>query len=64
MTITMPAHVTAATLDALTHCLEAYVAKRWASTRWADGIALEGLRLVARHLERRTRRSAAHPAPR
>lgn len=51
MTRTMPPHVTAATgFDALTHCLEAYVAK--GDHPMADGIALEGLRLAARHLER------------
>jgi 4-hydroxybutyrate dehydrogenase len=51
MTRTMPAHVTAATgYDALTHCLEAYVSK--GEHPMADGIALEGLRLVAKHLER------------
>jgi alcohol dehydrogenase class IV len=53
MTKSMPAHVTAATgFDALTHCLEAYVAK--GDHPMADGIALEGLRLVAAHLERAT----------
>lgn len=53
MTRTMPSHVTAATgFDALTHCLEAYVAK--GDHPMADGIALEGLRLVAAHLERAT----------
>lgn len=53
MTRTMPAHVTAATgFDALTHCLEAYVAK--GDHPMADGIALEGLRLVAAHLTRAT----------
>lgn len=51
MTHTMPAHVTAATgYDALTHCLEAFVSK--GEHPMADGIALEGLRLVAKHLER------------
>lgn len=51
MTKTMPPFVTAATgFDALTHCLEAYVAK--GDHPMADGIALEGIRLCARHLER------------
>jgi alcohol dehydrogenase class IV len=51
MTRTMPPHVTAATgFDALTHCLEAYVAK--GDHPMADGIAIEGLRLCAEHLER------------
>ncbi len=49
MTRTMPPHVTAATgFDALTHCLEAYVAL--GDHPMADGIALEGLRLCAAHL--------------
>lgn len=47
----LPAFMTAATgFDALTHCLEAYVSK--GDHPMADGIALEGLRLVAKHLER------------
>jgi 4-hydroxybutyrate dehydrogenase len=51
MTRTMPPHITAATgFDALTHCLEAYVAK--GDHPMADGIALEGLRLCAAHLAR------------
>jgi 4-hydroxybutyrate dehydrogenase len=51
MTRTMPAHVTAATgFDALTHCIEAFVAK--GDHPMADGIALEGIRLCAAHLER------------
>jgi 4-hydroxybutyrate dehydrogenase len=53
MTRSMPAQITAATgFDALTHCLEAYVAK--GDHPMADGIALEGIRLVAAHLERAT----------
>jgi 4-hydroxybutyrate dehydrogenase len=53
MTRTMPAHVTAATgFDALTHCIEAYVAK--GDHPMADGIALEGIRLCARFLEQAT----------
>jgi alcohol dehydrogenase class IV len=51
MTRSMPAFLTAATgFDALTHCLEAYVAK--GDHPMADGIALEGIRLAAAHLER------------
>ena len=51
MTRTMPPHITAATgFDALTHCLEAYVAK--GDHPMADGIAMEGLRLIAANLER------------
>ncbi len=51
LTRSMPPFVTAATgFDALTHCLEAYVAK--GDHPMADGIALEGLKLCARHLAR------------
>jgi alcohol dehydrogenase class IV len=51
MTRTMPAHVTAATgFDALTHCVEAYVAR--GDHPMADGIALEGIKLCAANLER------------
>lgn len=51
MTRTMPAGVTASTgFDALTHCIEAYVSK--GDHPMADGIALEGIRLVQKHLER------------
>lgn len=53
----LPPFLTAATgFDALTHCLEAYVAK--GDHPMADGIALEGLRLTARHLERATAHGA------
>lgn len=51
LTLDLPAHVTAATgMDALTHCVEAYLAKDYHPI--CDGIALEGLRLVAQHLVR------------
>ncbi|MDI1444752.1 iron-containing alcohol dehydrogenase [Polyangium sp. 6x1] len=51
LTRSMPAFLTAATgIDALTHCLEAYVAK--GDHPMADGIALEGIRHVGRYLER------------
>jgi alcohol dehydrogenase class IV len=57
LTLTMPARTTAATgFDALTHCLEAYVAK--GDHPLADSIALGGLRLVQEHLER----AVAHPS--
>lgn len=47
----LPPFLTAATgFDALTHCLEAYVAK--GDHPMADGIALEGIRIVAACLER------------
>ncbi len=51
LTESMPARTTAATgFDALTHCLEAYVAK--GDHPMADAIALGGLRLVAENLVR------------
>ena len=56
LTKSMPARVTAATgFDALTHCLEAYVAV--GDHPLADAIAFGGLRLCARHL----RRAVSHP---
>jgi len=46
LTLDLPAKVTAATgMDALTHCIEAYLAKAYHPI--CDGIALEGLRLGA-----------------
>jgi len=49
LTLGLPAGVTAATgVDALSHNVEAYVAK--GSHPMADGIALEGIRLVAKNL--------------
>src|SRR4029079_18100854 len=49
LTLALPPKVTAATgLDALTHCVEASLAKDWPPT--CDGIALEGLRLAGRPL--------------
>jgi alcohol dehydrogenase class IV len=51
LTLTVPPGVTAATgLDALTHCLEAF-ANRFAHPA-VDVYALEGIRLIAAHLER------------
>jgi alcohol dehydrogenase class IV len=45
----LPPHITAATgMDALTHCVEAYLAQGYHPM--CDGIALEGVRLVASHL--------------
>lgn len=47
----LPAHLTAATgMDALTHNVEAYLARGYHPL--ADGIALEGIRLVRKYLER------------
>lgn len=49
LTVGLPAHVTAATgMDALSHCLEAYCAPGFHPM--ADGIALEGMRLVQENL--------------
>lgn len=51
LTVGMPPHVTAATgLDAMTHLIEAFLAKGYHPM--ADGIALEGLRLAATALPR------------
>jgi alcohol dehydrogenase class IV len=51
LTLGLPAGVTAATgMDALTHCVEAYLAKAYHPL--CDGIALEGLSLAAASLER------------
>ncbi len=45
LTVGLPAHITAATgMDALAHCLEAYCAPGYHPL--AEGIAVEGLRLV------------------
>jgi len=50
LTLSMPAHVTAATgFDALTHCVEAYCGNF--DHPMADAIALAGVALVAEHLE-------------
>lgn len=51
VTVGLPAGITAATgMDALTHNVEAYLARNW--NPMCDGIALEGLRLVAANLAR------------
>ena len=56
LTVGMPAKITAGTgMDALAHCLEAYCAPGFHPM--ADGIAVEGTRLVARSL----RRVVSHP---
>ncbi|MEO0470024.1 MAG: iron-containing alcohol dehydrogenase [Bacteroidota bacterium] len=45
LTFSLPPHVTASTgMDALTHNIEAFLAKNWHPM--ADGIALEGVRLI------------------
>ncbi len=51
LTVSMPPRLTAATgFDALTHCIEAYLAA--GDHPMADGIALMGIELVAKHLPR------------
>lgn len=51
LTVSLPKGATAATgFDALTHCLEAYLAK--GDHPIADSVALGGLELVANHLQR------------
>lgn len=53
LTLGLPAFITAATgMDALTHCIEAYLAKGYSPL--CDGVALEGIRLIARSLETAT----------
>ncbi len=54
LTVGLPPFITAATgMDALTHNLEAYVAK--GDHPLADAIAIDGLRRIAAHLERAAR---------
>ena len=54
LTVGLPAHLTAATgMDALSHCLEAYCAPGFHPL--ADGIAVEGVRLVKQSLPTATR---------
>ncbi len=54
LTVGLPPKVTAATgMDALTHCVEAYLAKGFHPI--CDGIALEGARLAAKSLARAVR---------
>ena len=51
LTVSMPPRVTAATgFDALTHCIEAYLSI--GDHPMADGIALSGIELCAKHLPR------------
>jgi len=51
LTVSLPAFITAATgIDALTHNIEAFLAKNFHPI--CDGIALEGIRLVAENLEK------------
>ncbi|MSO84683.1 MAG: iron-containing alcohol dehydrogenase [Rhodospirillales bacterium] len=54
LTVGLPAHITAATgMDAFAHCLEAFCAPGFHPL--ADGIALEGMRLVREYLPRAVR---------
>jgi alcohol dehydrogenase len=54
LTVAMPPHVTAGTgMDALAHCLEAYCGPFYHPL--ADGIAVEGVRLVKQNLTRAVR---------
>jgi alcohol dehydrogenase class IV len=51
MTESLPPHITAATgFDALTHCIEAFLAK--GDHPMADAIALKGIQLCGKYLER------------
>ena len=51
LTLSLPPALTAGTgMDALTHCIETFVATTYNPP--ADGIALDGIARVARHLER------------
>jgi alcohol dehydrogenase class IV len=51
LTVGLPPHITAATgIDAFVHCFEAYCAPGFHPL--ADGIALEGMRLIAQYLPR------------
>ncbi|KTD41643.1 alcohol dehydrogenase [Legionella parisiensis] len=51
LTVALPPNITAATgMDALSHCLEAYSAPGYHPL--AEGIALEGMRLIKEHLPR------------
>ena len=56
LTMNLPPFVTAATgMDALTHNIEAYLAKNYHPM--ADGIALEGIKLISKSLEKATNAS-------
>ena len=51
LTVGLPAAGTAATgMDALTHALESYLSRR--ANPWADGVALQAMRMVSAHLPR------------
>ena len=51
LTIGLPAAATAATsIDALTHALESYLSVR--ANPWSDGVALQGIKMIAASLPR------------
>jgi alcohol dehydrogenase class IV len=51
LTVSLPPHITAYTaIDALTHCIEAYVNRH--SHLMIDNIAIEGIRLISHYLKR------------
>jgi alcohol dehydrogenase class IV len=55
LTMALPAHITAATgVDALTHNIEAYVAKGFSPL--CDGIAIEGIKLISESLVKATKK--------
>ncbi len=55
LTMDLPAHITSATgMDALTHNIEAYLAKNY--NPMCDGIALEGISLIMDSIEQATHR--------
>jgi 4-hydroxybutyrate dehydrogenase len=55
LTLSLPPALTAGTgMDALTHCIETYIATAYNPP--ADGIALDGVARAARHLERAVQR--------
>ena len=54
LTTTLPPHLTAATgMDALTHCVETYIATAFNPP--ADGIAIDGLKRASGHIKNATR---------
>ncbi|MGI9506025.1 MAG: iron-containing alcohol dehydrogenase [Geminicoccaceae bacterium] len=57
LTLDLPPLLTAATgMDAMTHCIETYIATAYNPP--ADGIALDGLRRAATHIERAVERGS------
>jgi len=61
LTVGLPPPATAATgMDALTHALESYLSVR--SNPWADGIALQVMRMISAHLPRAVKDGADREA--